>query len=67
MSCGVGHWLSLDLVVLWLLYRPPAIALEAPAPDPYTRNPPNAMGVALKRQKQKQKNNGSGQQILGLY
>ena len=43
MSCGVGCRYGLDLVLLWLWYRPAAIVLNY------------AMGVALKRQKKKKK------------
>ena len=51
MSCGVGHRLSLHLVLLWLWRRPVAtarirsLALESP----------HAAGAALKRQKKKKK------------
>ena len=30
MSCGVGHRLGLDLVLLWLWHRPAAVALIRP-------------------------------------
>ena len=43
MSCGVGHRLSLDLVLLW--HRP---AATAPI-QPLAWEPPCAMGVALKK------------------
>ena len=47
MSCGVGHRLSLDLVLLWLWCR---LAATAPIP-PIAWEPPYATGVALKRKK----------------
>ena len=48
LSCGLGHRHGLDLALLWLWCKPVAIALIQPLP----REPPYAMGVALKRQKQ---------------
>ena len=51
MSCGVGHRLGLDPVLLWLW-----LWSEAAAPiRPLACELPYAMGTALKRQKQKQK------------
>ena len=51
MSCGVGHRHSLNLVLLWLLHRPAAIAPIRPLAWelPYT------MGATLEKIKQKQK------------
>ena len=49
MSCGVGHRLGLDPLVLWLWCRPAAVA---PIP-PLAWELPYAMGMALKRQKKK--------------
>ena len=44
MSCGVGHRLGLDLVLLWLWHR-----LVATAPvQPLAWELPYAAGVALK-------------------
>ena len=52
MSCGVGHRCSLDLKLLWLWCR-----LEATAPiQPLAWEAPYSAGVALKRQKNKNKN-----------
>ena len=51
MSCGVGCRGGSDLVLLWLRYRPAAIALIGPL----TWEPPYAMGATLKRQKRKKK------------
>ena len=51
MSCGVGHRCGLDLVLLWLLHRPAAIApIRLLAWEP-----PHAVGTALERQKDKKK------------
>ena len=47
MSCGVGHRPGLDLALLWLWYRPAAVA----AIRPLAWEPPCAPGVAHKRQK----------------
>ena len=47
MSCGVGRRLGLDLVLLWLWCKPAPIALTRPL----AWEPPYAVGVALKRQK----------------
>ena len=44
MSCGVGHRRGLHLALPWLWHRPVAAAI---------RSPPYAVGVALKRQKDK--------------
>ena len=52
MSCGVGHRRGWDLVLLWLWHRPAATALI----QPLAWEPPYAMGVALKRQENKNKN-----------
>ena len=52
MSCGVGHRCGSDLELLWLWHR-----LAATVPNrPLAWEPPNAAGVALKRQKNKQTN-----------
>ena len=51
MSCGVGRRHSSDPVFLWLWPRPVAVALIRPL----AWEPPYAMGVALKRQKTKNK------------
>ena len=49
MSCGVGHRLSSDLMLLWLW---PA----ATAPIwPLAWEPPHALGEALKKKKKKKK------------
>ena len=51
MSCGVGRRRGLDLALLWLRRR-----LAAVAPNhPLAWELPYAMGVALKRQKEKRK------------
>ena len=51
MSCGVGHRLGLDLVLLWLWCR---LAAVAPI-GPLAWEPPYAAGVALKKQKKKKR------------
>ena len=51
VSCGVGHRFGLDLVLLWLCYRPAAVATI----QPLAWEPPYALGVALKRQKDRGK------------
>ena len=51
MSCGVGHRHSLDSALLWLWCR---LAAVAPI-QPLAWEPPNASGVALSRQKTKEK------------
>ena len=45
MSCGVVCRRGLDLVLLWLWYRPAATALI----EPLALGPPYAVGVALKK------------------
>ena len=45
MSCGVGHRRGLDLMLLWLWYRPAATAPILPL----AWEPPYATGEALKR------------------
>ena len=60
MNCGVGHRCGLDLVLLWLWRRPAATALIRPL----AREPPNAVGMALKRQKRKQTNKNDIQVIV---
>ena len=49
MSCGVGRRRNSHLAGQWLRRRPVAVAPIRPL----AWEPPNAMGVALKRQKQK--------------
>ena len=49
MSCAVGHRHSSDLIWLWLWHRPGAAAVI----QPLAWEPPYAMGMALKRPKQK--------------
>ena len=51
MSCGVGHRHGSDLALLWLWHRPAAVAPIRPL----AWEPPNAAGMALKRQKKKKK------------
>lgn len=46
-SCGVGRRCSSDPALLWLWYRPPAVAPI----QPQAWEPPYAVGVALKRPK----------------
>ena len=50
MSCGVGRRRSWDPTFLWLWCSPEAEALIGPL----AREPPYALGVALRREKQKQ-------------
>ena len=52
MSCGVGFRHGLDLPLLWLWYRPAAVALIRPL----AWEPPYAMGAALKSGKKKSEN-----------
>ena len=47
MSCGIGRRRGSDLALLWLWCRPMATAPIGPL----AWEPPYAMGVALKRQK----------------
>ena len=47
MSCGVGRSHSLDLMLLWLWYRPAAVAVIRPL----AWELPYAVGAALKRKK----------------
>ena len=51
MSCGIGHRCGSDLELLWLWCRPATIARI----QPLAREPPYAIGAALKRQKKKKK------------
>ena len=51
MSCGVGCRCSLNPALLWLWRRPAAVALI----QALAWEPPYAAGVALKRQKDKNK------------
>ena len=53
MSCGVGHTHSSDLLLLWLWRRLVATALIALL----AWEPPYAMGVPIKRQKDQKKKN----------
>ena len=53
MSCGVGHRHGSDPVLLWLWCRLVAVALV----HPLAWESPYAVGVALKRQKNKNNNN----------
>ena len=55
MSSDVDRRLSLDPVLLWLWCRPAATAQIRPL----AWEPPYAVGIALKRQKQKNKKNKS--------
>ena len=50
MSCGVGHRRGSDLALLWLWYRLAAAALI----QPLAWEPPYAVGMVLKRQKEKE-------------
>ena len=55
MSCGVGRRHGLDLALLWLWYRPAAVAPMRPL----AWEPPYAVAAALKKkkdQKRKKKN-----------
>ena len=49
LSCGVGRRLGLDLVLLWLWYRPAAVALI----PSLAWELPYAAGVALKTKEKK--------------
>ena len=49
MNCGAGCRGGSDLALLWL-WRKPVAPIQ-----PLAREPPYAMGVALKRQKEKKK------------
>ena len=49
MSCGVGCRLGLDLMLLWLWCRLADVALIGPL----AWEPPNAVGTALKKIKNK--------------
>ena len=49
MSCGVGHRLGSDPVLLWLWRRPAATTLI----QSLAWEPPYAMGMALKKKKKK--------------
>ena len=51
VSGGVGRRCSLDFVLLWLWYRPAAIALI----QPLAQELPYAIGVALRKKKRKRK------------
>ena len=63
MSCGVGHRLSLDLVLLWLW---PWTGSIAPI-GPLACEPPYGMGAAQKKAKKKKnqnKNSGMSPKIV---
>ena len=47
MSCGIGSRHSLDLALLWLWYKPAAVALIRPL----AWESPYVAGVALKKKK----------------
>ena len=49
MSCGVGRRRGSDLALVWLWHRPGSTAPT----DPLAWEPPYAVGVALKRTKDK--------------
>ena len=51
MNCGVEHRGGLDLMLLWLWYRPSAAALIRPLAGELTY----AAGVTLKKKKKKKK------------
>ena len=51
MSCGVGHRLGLDPMLLWLWHK---LAATAPT-QPLACKPPHAMGAAVKSKKGKEK------------
>ena len=51
MSCGVGHRCSSDPLLLWLCYRPSAVAPV----KPLAWELPYAVGMALKSKKRKKK------------
>ena len=55
MSCGVGHRRGLDLVLLWLWYRP-----VATAPITLAWEPPYAMGAAQEKARRQKKKNKFG-------
>ena len=55
MSYGVGHRHSSDLALLWLWYRPAAIAPIRPL----AWDPPYATGVALEKQNKTKKSGSS--------
>ena len=50
MSWGVGHRLGSDLMLLWLWYRPVAVAPI----QPLAWEPPHAVSVALEKTKKKE-------------
>ena len=51
MSCAVAHRHGSDLALLWLWHRPVATALI----QPLAREPPCAVGAAIKKTKKKKK------------
>ena len=51
MSCGEGHRHNSELALLWLWFRPAAVAPIGPL----VWDPPYDVGVALKRPKKKRK------------
>ena len=54
MSCSVSQRHASDPLLLWLWYRPAAVALIRPL----AWEPPYAAGTALKRQNKKEKKKG---------
>ena len=60
MSCGVGHRRGSDLALLWLWCRPAAVALIRPL----AWEPPYAMDVALKKQKQTNKQKNKNEKLV---
>ena len=64
MSCGVGHRLGLDLVLLWLWCRPAATALIRPLAwePPYAEGA--GLGKAKKKEDKKQTNKQTKKQLL---
>ena len=61
MSCGVGHRHGLDPELLWLWCRPASTALIWSL----AWEPPYVMGVALKRQKPKEKEKKEKRKVTG--
>ena len=53
MSCGVGHKHGTDPMLLWLWYRPAAVAPIRPL----AWGPPYATNVAIKTEKKKRTKN----------
>ena len=64
MSCGVGHRHGLDPALLWLWFRPAAVALIRPL----AWEPPYAASEALKkRQKEKEKKKKNASIIMEIF